>query len=375
MQTERRGPTAGTLELQDERQPSGSEASVVLRWDGEPKTPEALLGRLNEYEAEVGLEADNLSLGGTVEKLEKRFCQLLGKEAASFMPTGTLANHLALRKLCGLKPRAIVQEQSHLYNDTNDCVTRLSGINLYPLARGRTCFSRDELAEALEQVSETGKAGDSIGAVMIESPVRNQRGQIVPYEEMKAITDLCRSRGISSHLDGARLYMMSAATGIALREYTALFDTVYVSMYKYFGATYGAILAGTSEFIKDMHQDRRMFGGSLASSYLAAALALKGVEGFEERFGAAMAKASELFARLNTLSKITVGKFEQGSNIFPVDLDPSVELGRLVSKLKEHWIFVVPDETDVSRVHFAVNTTILRQSNDQMFGAFEEALG
>ena len=374
MSTMRLGTTVVTAEQLGNPHPTDSETSVVLRWDGEPKTPAALLGRLNEYEEEVGLEADNLSLGGTVEKLEKRFCQLLGKEAASFIPTGTLANHLALRKLCGLKPRAIVQEQSHLYNDTNDCVTQLSRINLYPLGRGKTCFSRDELEEALDQVSETGKAGDSVGAVMIESPVRNQRGQIVPYEEMKAITDLCRSRGISSHLDGARLYMMSAATGIAPREYAALFDTVYVSMYKYFGATYGAILAGTSEFIKDMHQDRRMFGGSLATSYLAAALALKGVEGFEERFGEAMTKAGELFARLNTLEKITVGKFEHGSNIFPVDLDPSVELGRLVSKLKEHWIFVVPDETDVSRVYIAVNTTILRQSNDQIFGAFEEAL-
>ena len=94
--------------------------TVIFRGDGEPKTPSAMLQRLVGFEEEFGLETDSYSLGGNVEQLEKKCAEMLGKESAVFMPTGTLANHLAIRKLCGGKPRAIVQEQSHLYNDSGE---------------------------------------------------------------------------------------------------------------------------------------------------------------------------------------------------------------------------------------------------------------
>ena len=89
--------------------PVETETSVVFRGDGEPKTPQSMLRQLIDAEAESGLESDFYSLGGDVAKLETRFAELLGKEAAVFMPTGTLANHMAIRALCGGKPRAIVQ--------------------------------------------------------------------------------------------------------------------------------------------------------------------------------------------------------------------------------------------------------------------------
>ena len=354
-------------------QPLDTEVSVVFRGDGEPKTPQGMLRRLAEYDAEVGVEPDSFTLGGTIERLERRFAEMLGVEAAVFMPTGILANHLAIRKHCGVKPRAVVQEQSHLYNDTGDCVTRLSGINLVPLAKGRPYFTVDELKEAVLG-SESGRVANPVGAVMVESPVRRQAGQIVPLDQMAAITELCRQQGIPTHLDGARLYMMSAATGVKPREYAALFDTVYVSLYKYFGAPFGAILAGTSEFIGDLYHDRRMFGGGLASAWLAAAIALKGTEGFEQRFAAAMEQSAELFARLNTLPGIAIGRFEHGSNIFPLEVDPSVDIDRFVSTLGEEHVFVYPDEADPEHLLLTVNTTILRRSNDDLFEVFKAAL-
>ena len=357
----------------DQRHSSDSELSVVFRGDGEPKTPAGLVRRLTEIESQGGLEADSYSLGGTVEKLERTVAEMLGKEAAAFMPTGTLANHLAIRKLCGTKSRAVVQERSHLYNDTGDGVTRLSGINLVPLAKDRAHFDLGELQEAVDR-SETGRVSNAIGAVMIESPVRRQAGQVMPYEEMVAVSSFCAERGIGTHLDGARLYMMSAATGITPQTYASLFDTVYVSLYKYFGAPYGGILAGASGFIEGLYHDRRMFGGGLASACLSAALALQGVVGFEERFSAAMSQAAELFERVNTLSDVRVGRYANGSNIFPLHLSASVDFDRFASALKERWIFVYPDENQVGVGHLAVNTTILRRSNEDVFEAFEYAL-
>jgi threonine aldolase len=290
-----------------------------------------------------------------------------------FFPTGTLANHLAIRRHCGSRPRAVVQEQSHLYNDTGDSVSVLSGINLVPLGKGLPSFTVEELEAALEHAA-TGRVANSVGAVMVESPVRRQAGQTVPYGAMQAITDLCRDRGIPTHLDGARLFMMAAADGRAPAGYASLFDTVYVSLYKYFGAPFGGILAGTAEFMRDLYHDRRMFGSGLASSALIAGLALKGTEGFEERFAEAMARAADLFDRLNALPGIAIRPFEHGSNIFPMELSAGIDADALASSLAERSVFVYPENTWEGSTLLHVNTTLLRKSVDELFDAFGHAL-
>lgn len=354
-------------------QPTDTEIAVVLRGDGEPQTPHGLLCRLQTFEDEVGIALDSFARGGTVERLEQRCAEMLGKEAAVFMPTGTLANHLALRRLCGTKPRAVVPEQSHLYNDTGDCVPRLSGINLIPLAPGRPAFTLAELQEVLQR-SVTGRVVSPVGAVMVESPVRRQHGQIMPYEDMVAVTGYCQTQGIATHLDGARLYMMAAATGISPQQYTSHFDTVYVSLYKYFGAPFGAIVAGTRACLDGLYHERRMFGGGLAAASLAAALALQGIEGFVERFGTAMAKGTALIDCLNEREGIRVRRFPHSSNIFPVELDPRIDVATFLAALRRDWVFLFPDEGDTGQIHLMVNTTILRQPNEAIIKAFEHAL-
>ena len=364
---------AETTSTQPGLDPADSGTAVVFRGDGEPDSPRRLLERLAAINAGPGFESDSYSLGGSVEALERHFADALGKETAIFMPTGTLANHLAIRALCDGKPRAIVQEQCHLYHDSGDCVQRLSNINLIPLAKGRPGFTLEELKEAvLESVS--GRVVSPVGAMMIESPVRRQQGRTVPYQDMKAMTDYCRSQGIRTHLDGARLYMMSAASGIPPREYAALFDTVYVSMYKYFGAPFGAILAGDSRWIDGMYHTRRMFGGGLSHSYIAAVLALQGAQGFEERFQTAMEKGRSLFKDLNALDGIQINEFKRGSNIFPLMLDGSINSDAAIDALRRRDIHIYAPENPEAGFTFTINTTILRQPNQTIRDAFEEAV-
>ena len=347
--------------------------AVVFRGDGEPKTPEGLVTRLSEIVSSRGIEADNYSNGGVVREVEERFASLLGKEDAVFMPSGTLANHLALRMLCAGKPRAIVQEQSHLYHDTGDCVQQLSGINMVPLAAGRPYFTLDEVRDAVEG-SVSGRVVTPVGALMIESPVRRQQGQIMPLDEMSRVAAYCSEQGIPTHLDGARLFMMSAATGVSPAEYSTMFDTVYVSLYKYFGAPFGAILAGTADFCRDLFHHRRMFGGGLSSAALPAALALEGLEGFEDRFAKAMAKAHGLFDEINQIPGLRVCAYEHGSNIFPMTLSPSVDLEGFANRLAEFRVFVSVGGDDGVSPHLTVNTTILRQSNERIASAFRAAI-
>ena len=117
-----------------------------------------------------------------------------------------------------------------------------------------------------------------------------------------------------------------------------------------------------------------MFGGGLASSYFVAALALKGIEGFEERFREALLKAQDLFGRLNTLPDIEVKEFDHGSNIFPMVFAPGLNAERVVQSLRQRSVFLYPDEGTNIISRLTVNTTLLRQSNDAIFEAFREAL-
>jgi threonine aldolase len=198
----------------------------------------------------------------------------------------------------------------------------------------------------------------------------------MPFDEMKAVTDYCRDKQIGSHLDGARLYMMSGATGILSADYAALFDTVYVSLYKYFGAPFGAILAGTVEFTDGLYHDRRMFGGGLASANFAAALALRGIDGFEARFNRAMARATALFDKINGLKGINVEHFEHGSNMFPLKLESDIDSKHFVKTLGEHSVSVSSPDADNSRcIMLTVNPTILRQDIQDLLFAFERAIG
>ena len=346
---------------------------VVFKGDGEPKEPGEMIRRLSAFHEDVGLELDDFSRGGTVGKLERRMAEMLGKEAAVFMPTGTLANHLAIRNHCGVKPRAVVQEQGHVYNDTGDGVASLSGINLIPLGQGRPDFTLEELKEAVDR-SETGRVANGIGAAVVESPVRRQAGRVVSLARMEEITGFCAERAIPTHLDAARLYMMAVATGVEPRRYTSLYDSVYVSLYKYFGAPFGAILAGRAGFIEEMYHHRRMFGGGLPSSSMAAALALQGTEGFEERFGAAMNRVQSVFARLSDLPGVDVQPFVDGSNIFPMTFVPQIDVDKLVSSLRREGVFIYPEGDVQRRILLTVNTTVLRRSEDGLVHAFERAV-
>ncbi|MBT4072403.1 MAG: aminotransferase class I/II-fold pyridoxal phosphate-dependent enzyme [Chloroflexi bacterium] len=346
--------------------------SVVFAGDGEPQTAECTIQKLGELLAAGGLAQDNYSRGGTVEALERRVAKDLGKEAAIWMPSGTLANHLALRRHSGINSRVVLQEQSHIYHDEGDALARLSGLTAIPLGFNSPHFTADELHSAINQ-SVDGRVLNPIGAVSIESPVRRQAGQVVPWEVMKEITELCAEERVPTHLDGARLYMMSAATGIGIKKYSGLFDSVYLSMYKYFGSPFGAVLAGTSEFIEGMYHDRRMFGSGLSSAYLIAGLSLDGIDGFERRYNEAFAKAGTLFAEINRVPGVTVRTFEHGSNIFELLLEPDINEEHFVENLLDAGIVLPWPRGGWPTLVLHVNTTVLRRTNSDIVGAFAES--
>ena len=271
-----------------------------------------LLTRLAD---EGRIDRDSYSNGGTVQALEERFAALLGKERAVFMPTGTLANHLAVRALAGGTGRAIVQAESHLFNDSGDCVQTLSAITLMPLAPGKATFTLDEVQEVVGRTA-SGRVARPVSVISIETPVRRRYGETFDEAEMDRVTAFARREGIGLHLDGARLFLQSAYSGTAVAEYARPFDTVYVSLYKYFNAVSGAILAGPSALLDEMYHTRRMFGAGLPGAWPFAAVALYHLPGFVDRFRDGVAVSESFIEQITRHDAFAVERMPAGTNLF-----------------------------------------------------------
>ena len=297
------------------------------------------------------------------------FARILGKEQAVFLPTGTLANHLAVRLLAGPKRRVLVQQESHLYNDCGDCVQTLSGLNMVPLAAGRATFTVDEVAEQLGRTS--GRVPTPIGAMQIESPVRRKQGELFDFDTMQKVCALARERQIGLHLDGARLFLASGYTGVSPARYAALFDTVYVSLYKYFNAASGAILAGPKKLLDGLFNTRRQFGGGLAHAWPLATVALHYMDGFDARFRSAVEASERLFQQLESGGRFRLERIRPGSNIARLRLtkgDPAAFRARLAEKA---IAIAAPDPS--GEILITVNETVLRRPVEDIARAFVTA--
>lgn len=338
--------------------------------DGLNLSPSQYLKVLNQIIETKGIKVDNYSLDGIVEEFEQKFAKLVGKEMAIFLPTGTLANQLSIRKLCGDSKRAIVQNQSHIYNDSGDCVQSLSQINLVPLGHENASFSLEDVQE-LFQKNETNRVKTNIGMISIESPVRRKTGELFDFVEMQKISAFAKEKNIKMHLDGARIFLASAYTGIKPTEYASHFDTVYVSLYKYFNAASGAILAGPKSVIEGMFHTRRMFGSGLHQSWPFVAVADYFMEGFEKRYAIAKSISDEFIQKLKTEERFKVNRIENGSNIFNLELS-AISAQDFSQNLKKQDILANPKNK--TSLNLLVNESLNSTSANELFTKFKNAI-
>ncbi len=301
------------------KKPGDNNKQIDFIYDGTVLSPKEYAGLLMKLVDEGKVKIDNYSNGGIVEELENKFSFLLGKESAVFMPTGTLANHIAVRKLANNNRRIIVQEQSHFYNDSGDCAETLSGLNLITTGDNAVDFSVSDVINIANK-TKTGRVETRIGVIAIETPVRRKQDRIFKYEKIKPISDYAKTNGIRMHLDGARLFVQVAHTNIEPAKYGELFDTVYTSMYKCFNAPCGAILAGTRQFTESLFHERRMFGGGLPAAWPFAAIALYYADSFITDYKTAWINAQKFFSILKKEERFTISELENGTHVVRLDI-------------------------------------------------------
>ncbi|HEV2593114.1 MAG TPA: beta-eliminating lyase-related protein [Gaiellaceae bacterium] len=275
---------------------------------------------------------DKYGKGELPERVEARVAALLGKEAATWFPSGTMAQQIALRIHSDARGRKAVAFHPHCHLDVHEerGYAVLHGLHAVLLGSRNRLFT---LAD-LEQVAEP------LAAVLVELPQRDLGGQLPSWDELVAITELARAKGAAVHMDGARLWQCGPFYGRALAEIAALFDTVYVSLYKDLGAGAGCMLAGPAGFVAESQVWRVRHGGRMyrIGHYLEAAE--RGLDEVLPRMPDLVAHAQELAAAL----------VERGAEVVP-DPPQTAMLHALRGARRTEWTVQVGElETPVSEL-------------------------
>jgi threonine aldolase len=216
------------------------------------------------------LGTDRYGAGGAVEALEKEICKILGKPAAVFMPSGTMAQQIALRIHADRRnTRAVAWHPTcHLDIHEDKAYQRLHGLIGVTVGSPRRLITLDELRAVPEPLA----------AVLFELPQREIGGLLPAWDELRKQVEYARSRGAAVHMDGARLWESTPFYGKTPAKVAALFDTVYVSFYKGIGALPGCCLAGEEDVIAEARAWRKRHGGTLFGMWPNAASALAGLK-------------------------------------------------------------------------------------------------
>ena len=279
----------------------------------------------------------------TVNALEAETAALLGKERAVFMPTGTMTNQVALRAHTEPGDAVLMDHTAHIYLLEGGAPFALAGVHPRLLPGVRGVFTADDVEAALPRphpFSPKTLAPPS-RLVSVESTHNVGGGRVWPIDRLRAVAAAARSHGLALHLDGARLWNASTATGIPEREYAALFDSVSVCFSKGLGAPVGSALAGTASFVERARRFRAQFGGAMRQAGVIAAGALHAMRHHRARLVDDHANAKHLAESIAGLPGIELNPSDVETNIVRFNVT-SMSAGDFVVRLHEAGVRVLP---------------------------------
>ena len=289
---------------------------VDLRSDTVTKPTPAM--RKAIAEAEVG--DDVFGEDPTVNTLQKKVAEILGKEASLFVPSGTMANQLAIKSHTQPGDEVIIEATSHPYNFESGASAALSGIQFYCLKGVRGILDASQIEEAIRPNDHHFPV---TRLICLENTHNRGGGAIYPLEKIAEISQLAKSKNLLLHLDGARLWNASVATGIKPQEYARWVDSVSVCLSKGLGAPIGSLVAGTKTFIDRVHRFRKMFGGGMRQVGIIAAAGLYALGHHIERLKEDHQNAKRLALGLKALKGIAINPDHVETNMVIFDVAES----------------------------------------------------
>lgn len=275
----------------------------------------------------------------TINELQARIAGLLGKEAALWLPSGTMANQVALRALTRPGDDVIVSRESHaVWHETGGGAAN-AGVQFTEIGRaGR--FTASEFIDAIKQRDHMLYPPTTL--VEVENTHNRAGGIVIDQDEAARICDAARQRRITSFLDGARLWNAAVASGRSVAELAAPFDVASVALSKGLGAPAGTMLAGPRDVIRDSIRHRRMLGGAMRQIGVLGAAGLYALDHHLDRLAEDHANAQLIASRLRTSSRARLVSDPVETNIVIFSLaDSGPDAAAVVAGARAHGVFVV----------------------------------
>ncbi len=308
---------------------------IDLRSDTVTKPTQAM--RQAGFDAEVG--DDVFEEDPTVRQLEERAAEMFGKEAALYVTSGTQGNQAAVLTHCNPGEEIIMEANAHLFLYEGATMSALAGVQPRTLQGERGAMSPEDVEAAIRK--------DDIhfpktSLICLENTHNKAGGAILPWANMKAIHEIGERYNIPIHLDGARIFNASVATGISVKEYASLTDTVQFCLSKGLGAPVGSILVGPKSFIERARKWRKRLGGGMRQAGVIAAPGLVALNEMVDRLAEDHKHAKNLAESVNLIPGLEVeGKVE--TNIVLINVkETGMNAEEFLAKLKKQGVLAVP---------------------------------
>jgi threonine aldolase len=321
---------------------------IDLRSDTVTKPTAAM--RRAMFEAEVG--DDVYAEDPTANKLEARAAEVIGKEAALFVPSGTMGNTIAIKLLTEHGQEVICDSRAHLLDWELSMIAWFSGCLIRPATAPDGILTWDRIRPVLKS---GGPHSARTGAIEIENTHNMAGGRVYPREVIDDVCDRAHDAGVPVHMDGARIFNASTATGRPVDEIAAKADTVMFCLSKALGAPVGSIVAGPAKLIDRGRLYRKRLGGAMRQVGVLAAAGLVALEETPKCLGIDHANAQLLAQRLRNIDGVTVRPVE--TNIVIFDLPDGVSPSATSQALKERGILINPVNNEFLRAvtHYDVS--------------------
>jgi threonine aldolase len=312
--------------------------------------------RMRQAMAETEVGDDVYGEDPTVRRLEERTAEILGHEAALFVPTGSMGNQLSLHVHGRPGTEVILESKCHVFHYEMAGMAALSGLLPRPIEGARGRLSAPQVAAWIRPDSVYYLPRTSVLA--LENTHNGAGGTVTPREAIEPLLALAKEHGLKVHLDGARLWNAAAALGVTEASLAAGFDSVMTCFSKGLRAPVGSAVSGSKDFIREARRVRKLFGGGMRQAGVIAAAALCGLEEERGRLHEDHARATKLAAGLAGLKGIRIDPAEVETNIVRFSFEAGWgDADSLVARLAERGVLAGTGGPDALRMvtHADVN--------------------
>jgi threonine aldolase len=308
-----------------------------------------------------------------VNHLEQRAAEMLGKEAAVFVPSGTMGNLIALLVHCQRGAEVIIGNQSHIYLNEAGGMAALGGIQPCPVQ------NQPDGTLALDDILSSIRSEDVhhpiTRLICLENTQNICGGVPLTAEYTYQVGEIARQNGLALHIDGARIFNSATAQNVPVRELVEPADSVMFCLSKGLAAPIGSMLLGTKQFIQRARHIRKMLGGGMRQVGVVAAAGMISLEKMTERLGDDHARAKKLADRLRGVSGLVVDQNSPYTNMVYLNLSDEVQPStqQIAQKLKDYGVLVDPE--NARRFRLVTHYLIDDPAVETTVAGFQKALG